>query len=236
MRKIVRILVVSAMSIACSSSSSPPTDQHKGVEGEGFAAQAAPDTNPDGVPYPKDNIGTVQRKGETPGSRIANFKFMGYPDADVAGGLKPISLAQYFDASGARYKILHIQAVAVWCDYCRGETDLVAQMKADLGAKGVVWLVSLAEGPTPGTASTQKHLDGWINQFKSPYTHVLDPNNANLGPFYDRSAFPWNANIDARTMEILTAGTGAASSPEDILKEIDGALALAAKSKLVTAN
>jgi len=33
-------------------------------------------------------------------------------------------------------------------------------------------------------------------------------------------------------MEILTAGTGAAQSKEDIIKEVDEALALAAKSKL----
>lgn len=230
--KIASVLAASSiLLVACSSS----TAQDKGLEGQGVgAAAAAPDVNPDGVPYPTDQIGTTARKGETPGNRIQNFKFLGYPDGNVAGGLQPLSLAQFFDPAGKKYKIIHIQAAGVWCTYCRGETEIVVPMKADFEARNAVWVVSLAEGPTPGTASNQKDLDGWITEFKSPYTHFLDPNNANLGPFYDRSALPWNANIDARTMEILTAGTGAAQKKADVLKEIDDALELAASSKLIT--
>lgn len=231
--KIAPVVVAACFSfaLACASKSEP--EQDRGLEGEGVgAAAAAPDTNPDGVPYPKDNIGTVERKGSKPGNRIANFKFMGYPNADKSGGLQPLSLAQFYDPSGNRYRILHIQASGVWCSACQAETEVVVPMKADLEAKKAVWVVSLAEGPTPGTPSKQKDLDGWIAEFKSPYTHFLDPNNANLGPFYDRTALPWNANIDARTMEILTAGTGAVTSREGILKEIDDALALAEQSKL----
>lgn len=220
--------------VACSSSNS--TEQDKGLEGAGVAAaQGAPDTNPEGIPYPKDGIGTSARKGDTPGSRIANFKFMGYKDGDITN-LQPLSLAMFLDPSAKKYKVLHIQASGVWCVYCRGETEIVVPMKAELEAKGAVWVVSLAEGPTAGTGSTQKDLDGWITEFKSPYTHFLDPNNANLGPFYDRSALPWNANIDARTMEILSAGTGAVQNREQLIKEIDDALALAASSKLGGAN
>jgi hypothetical protein len=37
---------------------------------------------------------------------------------------------------------------------------------------------------------------------------VLDPGNNNLGVFFDAAAIPWNANIDVRTMEILSAGVG----------------------------
>jgi hypothetical protein len=222
--------------VACSSSNTPNTpggEQDKGLVGDGVGtADTAPDSNPDGVPYPTDNIGTVERKGSKAGNRIQNFKFLGYPDANTAGGLQPISLAQYFDPSGTKYKIIHIQASGVWCSACQAETEVVVPMKADLEAKKAVWLVSLAEGKTPGEASVQKDLDGWIKKFKSPYTHWLDPANANLGPFYDRTALPWNANIDATTMEILTAGTGAVVTTAGIIKEIDDALELAARSTL----
>jgi hypothetical protein len=218
------LVIASFTFIGCASKGA----QDRGLEGSGVdVAGSAPDTNPEGVPYPNDNIGTVARKGLNPGNRIANFKFLGYPDAKPANGLQPLSLAQYFDPSGNKYRIIHIQAAGVWCTACQVETEAVVPMKADLEAKKAVWLVSLAEGPTPGTASKQKDLDGWIAEFKSPYTHWLDPNNANLGPFYDRTALPWNANIDARTMEILTAGTGAMTSKAAILKEIDDALVLA---------
>jgi hypothetical protein len=219
---------------ACSTSNTPESpEQDKGLEGQGVGtADTAPDTNPEGVPYPADNIGTIERKGTKAGNRIQNFKFLGYPNADIAGGLQPISLAQYFDPTGTKYKIIHIQASGVWCTFCKAETRVVVPMKDEIAAKGAIWLVSLAEGPTPGQPSKQKDLDGWINEFKSPFTHWLDPSNANLGPFYDRTALPWNANIDATTMEILTAGTGAVTESAGIHAEIDEALELAAKSTL----
>jgi hypothetical protein len=212
---------------ACSSS------QDKGLEGEGIGnADSAPDTNPDGIPYPKDNIGRIERKGTRLGNRIANFKFLGYPNADRSLGLQPMSLAQFYDPTGARYKVVHIQASGVWCSACQSETRVVVPMAADLERLKVVWIVSLAEGPTAGQPSKQKDLDGWIATFKSPFNHFLDPNNANLGPFYDRNALPWNTNIDARTMEILTAGTGGVGTRQGILDEIDEAMKLMGEAKL----
>lgn len=215
--------IVSA-SFGCASSKSG-TD--RGLEGEAVdSAGAAPDVNPDGVPYPTDNIGTLPRKGSTAGNRIKNYKFLGYPNADRSGGLQKISLAQFYDPTGNRFRIIHIQAAGVWCTACQAETKIIVPLKADFESRKVVWLVSMAEGPTGGTPSKQADLDGWIAEYKSPYTHWLDPGNANLGPFYDRSALPWNANIDARTMEILTAETGTQATREALLKEMDDALKL----------
>jgi hypothetical protein len=229
--KIAPVLTAScliASVVACSSSSK----QDEGLVGEGEgAAAAAPDTNPEGIPYPTDNIGTVERKGvgakAKPGNRIANFKFLGYPNADKSQGLQPMSLAQFFDPTGSKYRILHIQASGVWCTACQAETEVVVPMKSELDTKKTVWVVSIAEGATPGTASKPADLDNWIAKFKSPFTHFIDPNNANLGQFYDRTALPWNANIDTRTMEILTAGTGAMTTRDGILKEIAEAMTLA---------
>lgn len=201
---------------ACSSS------QDAGLEGTGqTGAASAPDTNPDGVPYPTDNIGTKPRLGGTPGNRIQNFKFMGYPNGNPAEGLQPVSLAQYFDPSGTKYKLIHIQASGLWCGPCRQEASTVTPMAQTLADKKVVWLMSIAEGGTPGIASNKSDLDKWVAQFKAPYTQFLDPGNANLGPFYDATAIPWNANINAKTMEILSSGTGALATEEMILKDVD---------------
>jgi hypothetical protein len=217
---------------ACSSSSQDP-----GLSGTGVsAAGAAPDVNPDGKPYPTDNIGTNARKGSTSGNRIANYKFLGYPDADESKGLQPISLAQFYDPTGNRYRIIHIQAAGVWCAACKAETSVVVPNKSILDERKAVWLVSLAEGPTETQPSKEADLVNWIATYKSPFTQWLDPGNQNLGPFYDRSALPWNANIDARTMEILTSATGAIGSASDLSAEIDGALALAASSKIPVAQ
>jgi hypothetical protein len=218
------VLVASALLLACSSDSTPAPaggGQDQGVGGDGVgAANTAPDTNPQGAAYPNTNFGFQV------GSTIKNFKFLGFPNANVAGGLQPISLAEYFDPSATEYKMIHIQAAGSWCTACRGETTALVPLAAQLQAKKVLWLVSLAEGPTPGVASTKTDLQKWISDFNSPFTHVLDPNNANLGPFYDRSALPWNSNINAKTMVVLTSGTGGAQSGDQILQDIDDALAM----------
>src|SRR5262245_61197616 len=115
---------VTAIALICISSvvgcaSSKPQD--RGIEGPGEDPNSAPDTNPDGVPYPTANIGTLPRKGSTPGNRIKNYKFLGYPNADSSKGLQPISLAQFFDPSGNLFRIIHIQAAGVWCTACQEE-------------------------------------------------------------------------------------------------------------------
>jgi hypothetical protein len=220
--KIGRILGVSfAFLMACSSSSTAPEqDPGLAAEGEGAAA-SAPDTNPEGVAYPADNIGTNARSGNRAGNRISNYKFLGYPDGDASGGLKPISLANYFDPTGKRYKLIHLQASGSWCPHCVKELEAANPIKGDLESRKVVWIVSLAEGPTPGTPSTKGDLDKWMESYKSPFTHVLDSGNKNLGPFYDAAALPWNASISAKTMEILSSGTGAIETSAGILADID---------------
>ncbi len=223
--KIARICAPILLSViaACSSSSSA---QDPGLTGgtDTSAAAQAPDKNPDGVAYPIDHVGTNARTGSTPGDRIQNFKFVGYPGGDVSQGLQPLSLADFFDPTESKYKLIHIQASGSWCIHCVNEIKAVSQIKADLDSRKVVWIVSLAEGTTLGQASTKADLDQWLQTYKAPYTHLLDPGNANLGPFYNDAALPWNGNIRAKTMEIVTAGVGAVEDPQGILKEVDDLL------------
>lgn len=227
--KIARLFALSAVSLlaACSSSTgSTGPEQDKGIEGTGdTSATSAPDANPEGVPYPKDNLGTNPRSGTTPGNKLLNYKFLGYPDGDTSGGLKPVSMASFFDPSGTKFKLIHVQASGTWCVYCQEETKVVTPLRQKLADRKVVWVVSLAEGATPGTPATAKDLDKWMAQFKAPYTHLLDPGNKNFGPFYDAAALPWNANIDARSMEILSSGVGATTSEKGILDDVDKWLA-----------
>lgn len=220
-------LVALAGLAACTSSST--TEQDPGLTGTGTgtaSADSAPDKNPDGVDYPTANIGTQPRTGKTRGNTIANFKFIGYPDGNRDAGLQPISLATYFDPKGEKYRLIHIQASGSWCTYCRQETEIVTPLAPQLKEKKVVWLMSLAEGPAVGTPSSKQDLDRWMDAFKSPFTHLWDSGNAKLGIFYDSAALPWNATIDARTMELLSAGVGAKTSKDAILNELDEMLTL----------
>lgn len=216
--KIARILLVPcALALfACSTTTTGSSTNNGGQPGEdlglagdGEGAGAAPDNNPDGVPYPTDNLGTRSRSGSTAGNRIANYKFLGYPDGDVSQGLKPMALADFYDPTGERYKVIHLQASGTWCTYCKQEMEVVTPLADKLAERKVVWIVSLAEGSAVGVPATSSDLDQWIAQFKAPYTHFLDSGNKNLGVFYDAAALPWNADINAKTMEILKTGVGA---------------------------
>ena len=60
---------------------------------------------------------------------------------------------------------------------------------------------------------------------QAPYTHFLDPGNHNFGPFYDAAALPWNATLDARTMEIIDSEVGGLEDAKTLLANVDQFLA-----------
>jgi thiol-disulfide isomerase/thioredoxin len=220
MRNVALIfLAASAALTACGSDTTvaaPGPEQDKGVTGDGQGSTVTgTEKNPYGVDYPSDGIGT------SVGSRMQNFKFLGYKEGNTGGGLVPVSLADYFDPETKQYKLIHVQAAGVWCNPCQEEMEMVTPLADQLKAKKVVWITAVVEGRTPGAASTRDDLDLWVRSFKAPYTQVLDPGNANLGVFYDRAAIPWNCDIDARSMRILYSGTGAPPNQAALLKDLD---------------
>jgi hypothetical protein len=187
------------------------------------------DTNPYGVAYPTANLGTSARKGTVAGNVIANYKFLGYPNADpsqttnVGQGLQTVALADYFDPQVKTYKLLHLGVAAVWCVPCNDETNALAgALTQQLAQSGVVFVQALDDGPTLGIGATPTNLNAWISGVgravkPAPpinFTDVLDPGNANLGAFFPAAAIPWNAYIDPRTMEILYADVGYSGDPQ----------------------
>jgi len=222
MRIQLALVAVSFASIvlgACSSSS-----QDSGLAGTG-QSQAVSAENPYGVAYPTQNLGYLARRGSVPGNIIEDYKFLGHQAAADSGSVldptKPlttVSLADYFDPqqklgpAGTGIKVIHLSVAAYWCVPCNNETDDTVAVAASLTAKGVVFIQALDDGPSEGTPATTTDLTNWITKHKSNFTEMLDPGLANLGQFFDAAAVPFNANIDARTMEILSAGVGEPAS------------------------
>jgi hypothetical protein len=190
-----------------------PSTESRGVQAVDSGTTSGP-TNPYGVPYPTANLGTQARTGTVAGNVIENYKFLGFPNATPGsltkdtGALQDISLADYFDPKNKKYKLLHISVAAVWCNPCNQETDELIGDVASLAQEGVVLIQALDDGPIEGVGATLGNLTQWIANKGVDYTMVLDPGNNNLGVFFDAAAIPWNANIDVRTMEILSAGVG----------------------------
>jgi hypothetical protein len=194
-----------------------------GVSNDGGEGGPPPDLNPDGVPYPMPAMfGQMARSGSTPGSVIQDFVFQGYPGGVITPMLSQIKLSTYYDPCNRRYKLIHLSVAALWCGPCNQETDQIVSLKSTLDADKVVVLQALNDGAQFNVGATQKDLDVWVRYHKSNFTEMLDPDPGQLGPFFQNSALPWNANIDPRTMEILDSSQGL--PPNFVVKDIDPAL------------
>ena len=158
--------------------------------------------------YPTEGLGTKPRTTQ-PGDKIRNFKFQGYPDGIAANGQKQMKLADYFDPQQKNnIKLIHIQASGVWCTYCRQESDEVAPKIQAWREKGVVYIMSMAEGASNNVPAQTKDLDKWLKDHNLVTPAWLDSGNQQLGIFYEAAAMPWNATIDATTMEIIDSHMG----------------------------
>ena len=183
--------------------------------------------NPDGVPYPTDNIGWTARKGTIRGDRIANMAFQGYADSNRAAGLKTVSLADYFDPSAARYKAIHIQISATWCSICASETRATVAAREMLVAEGAVLLQVIAQGAVSPNGPSLADFTGWMDKHQTNFTVLLDARAKRTAPL-GVAGFPFNVLIDPRTMEILTANLGA---PTDVPKYVRLALTFVGQAK-----
>jgi hypothetical protein len=216
-------LACSALAMAgCSSSSSPSasgtapasTAQDPGVDpGTGVSATTpaegtGTDVNPYGKAYPTKNLGYQQRAGTRPGSIIRNYKFLGYRDGDPSKGTTVISLADFYDPDMRTAKLISFSAGALWCPPCNQEADKLVPLAPTLKQQKVVVIQALIEGDARGTGSTLDDLNVWQKRHNVNYTLFLDPEQKNLGQFFEAAAIPWNALIDARSMEILQSAVG----------------------------
>ena len=215
---LVAIVGAGALAAGCSSGSSGPACDPCGAAGSsnggGTVTPAGHTTNPDGIPYPspaggyghKARVGTVAGH-ITPGNIIANLRFYGYVNGDTTK-YEVVSLADYYDPCQKRYKVLHLSVAGVWCNPCNMETDALVAAKSLLDSDGVVVLQALSDGPSEGVGATQMDLTYWVNRHKSNFTEVLDPGPTQFGGFFIANEIPWNADVDPRTMELLSSSTG----------------------------
>jgi hypothetical protein len=188
------------------------------------------DETPQGDCYPTDDIGTAPRQGNIPGQRIPNLQFFGFKNldpsqrTDPSGELQRVTLAEFYDPTGSRLKLIHLIGASVWCHYCNVETEMLASGgAADLSSRGVVFLQALIDGPKLFVGATPDNLREWVRGprrdeggrvFETPlnFTVMLDPDHDSLGPFFQADSVPFSLNIDPRSMEILSAKQGFAAS------------------------
>lgn len=165
--------------------------------------------NPDGVPYPAGPFGAQPRQGATPGDILPNFVFRGYRNGDTSGDPVTLSLADLYDPTGQRQLVVHLMAAAMWCPVCHDQTKAMVQAHSTLRGEGAAILQAVIMGPDRNVSPDRCDLVDWIEEQSAPFTVVLDVDARRLATVAPLTAVPFNALIDARTMEVLLAGEGA---------------------------
>ena len=167
------------------------------------------EANPDGVPYPAGPFGAQPRQGATAGDTIPNFVFRGYRNGNTSGEPVTVSLADLYDPTGGRQLVIHLMAAAMWCPVCHDQTAAMVEAHDTLQGEGAAILQAVIMGPDPDAPADRCDLVNWIEDRKAPFTVVLDVDARRLTTVAPIHAVPFNALIDARTMEVLQAGEGA---------------------------
>jgi hypothetical protein len=169
--------------------------------------------NPDGVAYPTDHIGAHARSGKNPGDRIPNLTFQAYVDGDKSK-VQTVSLADFYDPTSKKYKLLHIEGSAVWCTICGSVADATTQVKPAFLPKGIVYLEVIVSGGTQFKGPSGDEVTGWIDAHHSNFTTAYDVRARRMSTIgVDGSVMPYDVYVDLRTMEIVESSGGA---PADI--------------------
>jgi hypothetical protein len=155
------------------------------------------------------------------GSIIPNFAFVGFADSVANNGaMQEVKLSDFYNASGsdqyaaglpytgAKPKALLIDVSAVWCGPCNQESDTMLPGKyTTYHPQGGEFLLTLADGPNPGTAATPDDLGGWTGRYHEEFPAVIDP-EYKLAALFSQDAFPANMFINTQNMRVchVTAG------------------------------
>jgi hypothetical protein len=211
--------LLGALGSGCSDEIEPAPDVIAPDFPEGAGQVRQPDANLPYAPGPYgDDIGSV----------LPNYGFYGWvrPVDDFDQGfVAHIQLAEFynptgdgtypegsvFPVGGAKPKALVIDLSAVWCPYCKTESDDVLPGRyADDKARGGEYMVNLAEG-NEGEPTTYQELEAWAVRYDLEFPLVLDP-DYRLATFVDSMAWPTNLIVDTRTMKLVEAVSG---EPDD---------------------
>jgi hypothetical protein len=116
-------------------------------------------------------------------------------------------MAEYYDPAGARYDLLHVMGIFMWCPHCNNETNNLAQTAAWRADHHVAVIQIAMEGygsASPGWNELQK----WVGDHGLDFSVVVDGQGAELGQYFSVDSVPLNIVVNPRTMEILSVDIG----------------------------
>jgi hypothetical protein len=178
-------------------------------------------TSPSGAAYPTGDFGFRPRDGTVAGQLVPNLTFHGYPGSERADGLQAVSVADFYDPEAESHRVLLLSAIVMWCPHCGAETDTLSGLAATLRSEGAEILQIAIDGPDQGVAPDRCDLDSWVDEKSTSFTVVIDGNARRMSQYTSVSSVPWNALVDARTMEVLDVTMG---EPADVAGYVRSAL------------
>jgi hypothetical protein len=212
-----------AIAAACSSTSPAPAPTPAFVDTTGQA--------PTPLDYPAGPYGIGL------GSVLANYDFVGYPNASATTAAHvPIRFSDFYNphafdtsyrpaspseddrlfpadsgyamAGKAKPTVLLIDLASVWCVPCNNEAKSVLPVKHALyAACGGEFLLDLHDSNTPGVTATFSNLTSWTKTYKVDYPAVIDP-SFKLDALFGVNAFPTNIIVDPTTMKVVANFAG----------------------------
>jgi hypothetical protein len=159
------------------------------------------------VPYPAEDVGGRPRSAGQPGQTLPNLTLTGIRSVASLDASATVSMADYFDPQGARYDLLHVIGIFMWCSHCNNETNNLSRI-ADWQAQHRVAALQIAMQGYGGSAPTWTELQKWVSDHNLTVPVLLDPSGAQLGQSFKVNSVPVNIVVNPRTMEVLAVNIG----------------------------
>jgi hypothetical protein len=167
-------------------------------------------TNPAGDVYPTANIGGQPRTTQLAGQTLPNLTFEGVLSAATENTATVVSMADYYDPQGARYDLLHVIAIFMWCPHCNNETYALVQI-ASWQASQRIAVVEVAMQGFGGASPTWAEAKTWAGTHNVAFPILVDGQGAKLGQYFPVGSVPVNIVVNPQTMEVLAVDVGEVS-------------------------
>lgn len=176
-------------------------------------------TNPTGASYPTENVGGRPRSASQAGQTFPNLTLVGVRSKATLDTPESISMAEYYDPEGARYDLLHVVGLFMWCPHCDNETKELVSIGSWQAEHRVAAVQIAMQGygsASPGWSDVRK----WVGDHNLGFPLLVDGQGEELGKYFKVSSVPVNIAVNPRTMEVLDVVIGEVGSVQAYEQQI----------------
>jgi hypothetical protein len=163
--------------------------------------------------YPTENIGGQPRTSGRPGQIFPDLTLEGVRSKATLATPEVISMSEFFDPTGARYDLLHVTAIFMWCPHCNNETNDLASIAAWRAAHRVA-VVQIAMQGYGSASPSWTEVQKWVGDHNLDFPVLVDGQGAELGKYFPVNSVPVNIAVNPRTMEVLDVQVGEVGSTQ----------------------